>query len=126
MTGLLLILLVMEEVCDVKSGDYVAVFSNNHPTVSWVDWLASTSSVVAGQLLRALSLRLKMKGASALTHFHIAGKQNSMTDIPSLLFDSELKWHCKTDAALLLSFNKNFLSQKRPLGPCSIPQKRLV
>ena len=98
----------MEEVCDVNSGYHVAVFSDNHPTVSWVDRLASKSSVVAGQLLRALALRLKMKGASPLTPFHIAGKHNVMTDIPSHSFGSEPKWHCKTDADLLIFLNNKF------------------
>ena len=51
--GLLLLWLVMEELCDVKSGDRVAVFSDNQPKVSWVDRLASGRSAVAGQLLRA-------------------------------------------------------------------------
>ena len=39
--GLLLLWLVMEEVCEVKSGDHVSVFSDNQPTVSWIDQLAS-------------------------------------------------------------------------------------
>ena len=98
----------MEEVCDVKSGYHLAVFRYNHPTVSWVDRLASKNSVVAGQLLRALVLRLKIKGALSLTPFHIDGKQNSMIHIPSHLFGSEPKWHCKTDDYLLLLFNNKF------------------
>ena len=83
MARLLLLWLVMEEVCDVKFGDHVAVFSNNQPTVSWVDRLASTRSVVAGQLLHTLALILKMKGGSLLTPLHIYGNQNAMADIPS-------------------------------------------
>ena len=88
--------------CDVKSGDHVAMFSDNQKTVSWVDRLASKISVVAGKLLRAFVLRLKMKGASPLTPFHIAVKHNATTDTPSRLFGSEPKWHCKTDAELLI------------------------
>ena len=64
----------MEEVCEVNSGDHLAVFSNNQPTLSWVDRMVSKSYVAAGQLLRAFSLRLKMKGASPLTPSRIAGK----------------------------------------------------
>ena len=63
---------------------------------------------LAGQLLRALALRLKMKGASPLTPLHIAGKQNAMTDIPSRSFGSVPQWHCKTDADLLHLFNTKF------------------
>ena len=93
MSGLLLLWLVMEEEREVKYGDHVAVFSDNQPTVLWVDRLASKSSIVAVQLLRALALRLKIKGASLLTPFHISGKQNAIMDIPSLSFGSEPKWN---------------------------------
>ena len=72
----------MEEVCDVKSRDHVAVFSNNQPTVSWVDLLESNRSVAAGHLLRALALILRTKGSLPFTPLHIAGKQNAMTYIP--------------------------------------------
>ena len=108
MAGILLLWLVMEEVCDMKYAYHVAVLSDNQPAVLWVDQLASKISVVAVQLLRALALRLKMKGASPLTPFLIAGKQNSMTYIPSRLFASDPKWHCKTDDYLLLLFNNKF------------------
>ena len=108
MAGLLLLWLVTEEVCKVKYGDHVDVFSDNHPTVSWVDRLAPKISVVTRKLLRALSLKLKMKGASPLTPFQIYGKQNAMTDIPSRLFGSAPKWNCKTDNDLLFLFNKDF------------------
>ena len=93
--------------CEVKYGYHVAVFSDNHPTVSWVYQLASKRSVVMLQLLHALALRLKKKGSLPLTPFYISGKHNSMTDILSRSFVSEPKWYCKTDAELLLLFKKN-------------------
>ena len=74
---------MLEEVCEVKSGDHVSVFSNNQPTVSWVEQLASKISVFAGQFLCVLALRSKIKGASPLNNFHISGKHNAMKDIPS-------------------------------------------
>ena len=76
----------------MKSGYHVAVFFNNHTAVSWVDQLASKISVVAGQFIRALALRLKMKGASPLAPFHKYGKNNAMMDILSRSFGSESKW----------------------------------
>ena len=91
MSGLLLLWSVMEEVYNVKSGYHVSVFSDNQPTVSWVDQLASKSSVFTGQLLRKLALRSKMKIASPLTPLHIPGNQNAMTDIPSRSFGSQPK-----------------------------------
>ena len=108
MAGLLLLFLVMEEVCTLRSGSHIALFSDNQPTVSWVERLAAKSSAVAGQLVRALALRLKKKGVSPLTMLHIAGEENAMTDIPSRSFGSAKKWHFKSDSDLLQYFNKNF------------------
>ena len=106
--GLLMLWLVMEDVCDIESGDHVAAYSDNQPTVSWVVRLASKSSVVAGQLIRALALRMKTKGASPLTPLHIAGVQNAMTDIPSRSFGQPKKWHCETYTELLTLFSEKF------------------
>ena len=49
MAGLLMLWLVMEDVYDFKSGAHAALFSDNQPTVSWVDRLVSKSSNVGGQ-----------------------------------------------------------------------------
>jgi hypothetical protein len=70
--GLLLLWLVMEEVCSPKPGANFALFSDNSPTVSWVNRMAAKGSLVAGELLllRALTLRLKTKQASPLTTLH--------------------------------------------------------
>ena len=108
MAGLLLLYLVMGEVCQLKSGSHVALFSDNQPTVHWVQRMASKSSLVAGQLVRALALRMKMDGVSPLTPLHVAGKKNAMTDVPSRSFGSEKKWFCKSDAELLSLYNKLF------------------
>ena len=64
-------------------------------------------SLVATQLVRALKLQLKKAEASPLTPWHIAGGENSVTDIPSRLFDSNLSWFCKNDTDLLNVFNQN-------------------
>jgi hypothetical protein len=89
--GLLLLWLVMEKVCDPKPGAHFALFSDNSPTVSWVNRLAAKGSLVAGELLRALALRMKAKQVSPFTTLHIAGQENAMTDIPSRSFGSEKK-----------------------------------
>ena len=106
--GLLLLWLVMEEVCGLTAGDHVALFSDNSPTVSWVTRMAARGSLVAGQLLRALALRMKVKEVSPLSTLHIQGEKNAMTDIPSRSFGSEIKWHCKTEEELLTLFNSTF------------------
>lgn len=111
MAGLLLLWLVMEEVCQLSSGSHVALFSDNSPTVSWVNRLASRNSQVADQLIQALSLRLKSRGVSPLSTMHIAGKKNEMTDIPSRFFGSEQKWFCreeKDETDLFNLYNSHF------------------
>ena len=87
---------------------HVALFSNNQPTVSWVERLAARGSLVADQLLRVLALRMHKARVSPLTTMHIAGSRNQMTDIPSRSFGSEPKWHCHSDNQLLTLFNSLF------------------
>jgi hypothetical protein len=106
--GLLLLWLVMEEVCPLRIGSRVALFSDNSPTVSWAQRLASRRSKVAAQLIRALSLRLKFRGAAPLTALHIPGVENAITDVPSRSFGSEPKWHCRSNDELLTLFNDKF------------------
>jgi hypothetical protein len=106
--GLLLLWLVMEDVCKPKPDAHYALFSDNSPTVSWIKRMAAKGSLVAGELLRALALRMKMTRVSPLTTLHIAGQRNAMTDIPSRSFGSKKKWHCKTDDDLLTLFNLSY------------------
>ena len=70
--------------------------------------MAAKGSLVAGQLLRALALRMRQQHVCPLTPLHIAGKKNELTDVPSRSFGSEKKWHCKNDAELLTLFNSLF------------------
>ena len=106
--GLLLLWLVIEAVCDPQPGDHIALFSDNSPTVSWVERMAARGSLVADQLLRALTLRLKVKHVSPLTPMHIEGKKNSLTDVPSRSFGSNLAWYCANDDELLTLFDSMF------------------
>ena len=108
LAGLLFLFLVMEEVCPSLLHAHCGLFSDNSPTVGWVTRMAAKGSVVAGQLLRALALRLKYSKCSPLTPQHIGGKKNQMTDIPSRSFGSEKQWFCKNDKELQVMFNKLF------------------
>ena len=107
MAGLLMLWLVMESVCHVENA-HVALFSDNSPTVHWVQRLAAKHSTIAMQLVRALALRLQLAKASPLTPMHISGVNNSLTDIPSRSFGSNPDWYCKTDTQLLTLFNSTF------------------
>jgi len=108
MAGLLLLWLVMESVCGSLKEKRVALFSDNSPTVGWVRCLATRGSMVSAHLIRALALRLKLNGTCPITPLHIAGEENSVTDIPSRSFGSKPKWHCKSNTDLLTLFNNLF------------------
>jgi hypothetical protein len=108
MAGLLMLWLVMEDVCGALNERHVALFSDNSPTVHWVQRMAAKHSAIAMQLVRALALRLQLKWASPLTTLHIAGVDNAITDIPSRSFGSEQKWFCPSDTDLLRLFNTSF------------------
>ena len=73
---------MMEEVCPKLRAACVSLFSDNSPTIGWVKRLAARGSLLAMQLVRALTLLFKKAGESPLTSLHIAGEGNSMTDIP--------------------------------------------
>ena len=108
--GLLFLWLVMEAILPLEAlrVAHVALFSDNQPTVSWVERFAARGSLVADQLLRVLALRMHKARVSPLTTMHIAGSRNQMTDIPSRSFGSEPKWHCHSDDQLLTLFNSLF------------------
>jgi hypothetical protein len=108
MAGLMLLWIAIEGVCPTLADTHVALFSDNSPTVSWVDRLATRSSAVALQFLRALALRLQQARTSPLTSLHIPGNQNAITDIPSRSFGSEPKWLCNSDDDLRSLFNRTF------------------
>ena len=67
--------LVMEEGFPKLQSAHVALFSDNSPTIGWLKRLASRGSLVAMQLVQALTLRLKKAGASPLTPLHISGEE---------------------------------------------------
>ncbi len=107
LAGIVLLWLMMEHVCGPLTEKRIVLFSDNSPTVSWVERMACLSSLVAEQLIRVLALHFNIQKVCPITTLHIAGDQNSMTDIPSRLFGSEHKWHFKSEHDLLF-FNVNF------------------
>jgi hypothetical protein len=108
LAGLVILWLMMEHVCGTLAEKRVALFSDNSPPVSWVQRMASCSSLVAEQLICVLALRFNLHKVCPITTMHIAGDQNAMTNIPSRSFGSEPKWHFKTDLDLLTFFNVTF------------------
>ena len=108
MAGLLMVWLVMEAVAPSLRHKHVALLSDNSPSASWVKRLASKSSMVAGALLRALALQLRVNRTSPLTPLHIPGVHNRIGDIPSRSFGYKKDWHFPCDKNFLTFFNSTF------------------
>ena len=106
--GLVLVCLLVEATVDNLEAARVALYSDNSPSVSWIQRIALRRSPIAMQLIRALALRLQLRKASPLTTLHVAGEQNQMTDIPSRSFGSNPKWACNTDTAFASLYNSMF------------------
>ena len=87
---LLMLWLVIKNIYIIRSGNHVALFSDNNLTVHCVKYLASWHSIAASM---------------HLTPRHIAGTYNSVTDVPSCLFGSKRKWHCHTYEQFLTLYN---------------------
>jgi hypothetical protein len=124
MAGILLVWLCLEGITQNLSHKHLALFSNNLPTVSWVDRMASRKFCVAARLVRALALRLNLHRVCPLTPVHIPGVENALADIPSRSFGSNPEWFCSDERAHSPCSPANFPSQIRPPGPSSVsPQK---
>ena len=100
--------ITMEGVCGPLQEKRVAMFGDNSPSISWVECLASKQPLVAENLVQALALRLKIQRACPLTTIHIAGRRNTISDIPSRSFGSNPTWQCANADELLTLFNPMF------------------
>ncbi len=83
LAGLVLLWIMMEHVCTDLIEKRVTLFSNNSPSVGWVQCMVMRSSLVAEQLIWVLALRFNLQPMCPITTLHICGDQNSMTNIPS-------------------------------------------
>ena len=108
MAGFLFTWLVMEAICTDLRQKNIALFSDNSPSISWVERLASRRSIVGARLVRALAMRMKMCAVCPLTPLHVAGKRNSMADTASRSFGSDKRWHCRSDSDFACMFNTLF------------------
>jgi hypothetical protein len=123
MAGLLLLWLMIEHACSCLVEKRVALFSDNSPTVSWVQLMACQ---IAEQLIRVLALQINTQRSCPLTTLHITGDQNTMTDIPLRSFGAEPKWHFKTEYELLTFFNSSFLLPNKNFWSVCQPTSKIT
>jgi hypothetical protein len=75
LTGLVILWIMMEHVCTDLAEKRVALFSNNSPSVGWVQCMAVRSSLVAEQLIWVLALHFNIQRFCPITMLHICGDQ---------------------------------------------------
>lgn len=88
MAGVLLHWLALENILGTEAlkHAHVGIYCDNTATVSWAYRLSSSSSIIAGHLLRALALRQHMAHTSPLLCVSVAGVHNLMADVSSRSF----------------------------------------
>ncbi len=97
MVGLLFLWLCVEAIAPDIAHKHIEFFSNNLPTVNWVEKMASRKSHIAAQLVPTFACHLDINKTCSITPVHIPSMKNALTDIPSRLFGSLKEWECKTD-----------------------------
>jgi len=105
LAGLVLGWLVLEYVSNDLMYKHIGLFCDNTSAVSWTYKGHTTTSLVAGRLLRLLAIRQRTQQTSSLMPMNIAGKDNTMADIPSRFKTGEF-FHAK--ANLTKYFNIHF------------------
>ncbi len=114
--------LVIEYVIPDLRFKHVGSFCDNTSAVAWAFKGHTSTSLVAGRLLRFLALRQRIRQASSFIPMNIAGENNAMADIPSRAFKSGEYFHAKEN--LVSYFNTHFpLPQKNSWIEYTIPTK---
>ena len=124
MAGHLLQWLVLEEIAP-RSLQYqcAGIFTDNTPTVQWAYKLSSTSSIIAGFLLRALAIRMHVHRTAPLLTTHIAGEHNTMADTASR--SARLPVFKSSNKPFIITFNSLFpLPQKASWKEFTLPNAR--
>ena len=107
LAGLLLNWLALECQPDLHLAfHHVGTFCDNTSAVSWAHKMRTSTSIVAGRLLRMLGLRVHSRQASSLTALHIAGEENVIADIVSRAFKNGKFFEAHSN--IVPYFNKNF------------------
>jgi hypothetical protein len=122
LAGLVLNWLALECQPDLQlTFHHIGVFCDNTSAVSWAYKLRTSTSIVAGRLLRLLGLRMHARKTSSLVPLHIAGDDNTMADIVSRAFKTGKFFIA--NACLVTYFNHHFpLPQKRSWKELQFPK----
>ena len=122
MAGTLLAWLVLEQITPIPlQHTHVGIFCDNDSTVSWHQKKSTSTSTIAGHLLRALALRLHIQLAAPLQTVHLAGADNKMADVASRSFNDPL--FTKSNTTFINTFSQLFPLQSNSWREYQIPNK---
>ena len=108
LAGILLAWLVLEKITPPSlQHAHTGIFCDNNSAVAWMQKKSTSTSTIAGHLLRAIALRQHTNKSTPLQVLHIPGKENSMADVASRSFNDNI---FKTS-------NQNFLQNFSKLFP---------
>ena len=86
--GILLAWLVLEKISPTTlQYKHIGIHCDNDSAVNWIQRKSTTTSTIAGHLLRAIALRLHTHKAAPLQVIHIKGTQNTLADVASRSFN---------------------------------------
>ena len=97
------------------------MFCDNMSAVMWTHKLRTSTSQVAGKLLRLIGMRMHARQTSGLTPVHIAGDNNQMSDVISRAFKNG-KFFIANDN-LTSYFNSKFPLQENSWKEFHIPKE---
>ena len=87
LAGELIAWLILEQISPISlKYAHIGIRCDNAASVSWANKLNSTSSIIAGQLLKALATRQHVHASSPMLTVGIPGKDNQMADVASRSF----------------------------------------
>ena len=122
MAGVLLAWLALEHIIPTSlQGIHVGIFCDNMSTVTWTNKKSTSTSKIAGHLLRALALRQHINRSSPLAIMHIEGKQNIMADVASRSFHDST--FTKSNKSFLQNFQTLFPLQNTSWQEFHLPKK---
>ena len=107
LAGELLAWLVLEHISPIHlQHAHIGIHCDNTASVAWTNKLNSSSSIIAGQLLKALATRQYLHRTSPLLTVSIQGENNTMADVASRSYTN--KNFTNSNKTFLQNFNLMF------------------
>jgi hypothetical protein len=100
---------------------HIGMFCDNMSAVIWTQKLRTSSSPVAGRLLRLIGMCIHARQSSGLTPVHIAGDDNQMSDVISRSFKHGKFFHAQNN--LTSYFNVHFPLQEHSWTEFHLPKE---